>query len=155
MIPIIRFHEMLLDLQADVNSLEDAPPIEQVIVSPTEAHLVHKLKDSSGIVLAVKMADSDTDIKSPDNYSENNHCLFYLLEKVDPGEHDNRRERDHYAKMQHIAKLVKEWLLEQGLNGNLCAGDETLSKPFRTEWEYQYEGHNGLSISFDLKDFSL
>jgi hypothetical protein len=154
MINITRFCELLLELKADVNN-QISPGIDCLIVSPTERHLVHKLKDTQGVVLAVKMPDADTEIKSKDNYSENNHCLFFLIEKIDPGSHDNLQERQHYAKMQAIMKLIKEWLLESGLNGNLCGGSETLSKPFKTEWEYQYEGHNGLSISFDLKDFSL
>jgi hypothetical protein len=184
MISINRFHEMLLELKSDVNNLispgrwilkdgywidegiwdDDGAwmdgnkygrMIDEIMVSPTEKHLVHKLKDTQGIVLAVKMPNSDTDIASVDNYSENNHCLFFLIEKIDPGEHDNSLEREHYAKIQSIMKFVKEWLLDRGLNGNVCGGDETISKPFHTEWEYQYEGHNGLSISFDLKDFAL
>lgn len=184
MIPVNRFHEMLLELQADVNKqinrgqwilkngywiddgvwIDDGKyptgpeygrMIDEIVVSPTEQHLVHKLKDTRGIVLAANMAGADTEFKSDDNYSEMNHCLFFLLEKIDPGSHDNALERKHYAKMQSIMTLIKEWLFKRGLYGNICGGDETISKPFNTEWEYQYIGHNGLSITFDLKDFSL
>jgi len=52
--------------------------------------------------------------------------------------------------------MVKEWILNHGLNSSEDDGGETLAKTIRTEWEYQiYGGFNGMSISFDLKDFSL
>ncbi len=185
MITLNRFHEILLELKAEVNSLVnpgnwtlqnglwidsgkwedngawlDAPEygkvIDELVVSPTETHLVKKIGDKRGIILGVKMPDADTELISSDNYSDNNHCLFFLIEKIDPGKHDDFIERWHYSKMQNIMKLIKDWLLQRGLNGKVCGGDETISKPFHTEWEYQiFGGFNGLSISFDLKDFSL
>ena len=86
------------------------------------------------------------------------YCLIFLLEKVEIGKVKDATEREHYAKMQSIMALVKEWFLNHGLNndGAESDGTETLGKPFRTEWEYQIYGNfNGLSIGFDLKDFSL
>jgi len=130
--------------------------INHILLSPTESHIIKKLSDRKGICLAVKMADSDSNIGSVDNYSEQNHQLFFILEKCGPGDFTDQTEREHYAKMQYITRLVKEYLLNHGLNGIDCGGDETLSKPFHTEWEYQiYGGFNGLSISCDIEDFRL
>lgn len=181
MIDITRFNEMLLELQAYVNNSLDAgmlsqkngywvydtlqanadgvqegKQIDHVIVSPTESHMVKKLSDRKGICLAVKMADSDTVMETADNYREENHQLFFVLEKCSPGDFTDQTEREHYRKMQEVARLVKEYLQRIGHNGVDCGGEETLSKPFHTEWEYQiYGGYNGLSISFDLEDYRL
>lgn len=181
MIDITRLHEMLLELKADVNSQIDQSKlsfkkgywvydplhnstegilegkgIDQIIVSPTESHIVKKLKDSKGVCLAVKMPDSDFGIDTVDNYWEENHQLFFLLEKCNPGDFTDQTEREHYQKMQIIMRLVKEYLKNIGMNGVGCGGEETLSKAFHTEWEYQtFGGFNGLSISFDLRDFKL
>lgn len=181
MIDITRFNEMLLELQAEVNSNIDASTltykngywvydpinasndgtndgkgIDHIILSPTESHIVKKLSDKKGICLAVKLADADSNIESTDNYSEQNHQLFFIIEKCNPGDFTDQTEREHYQKLQIVMRLVKEYLKQIGLNGMDCGGDETLSKPFHTEWEYQtYGGFNGLSISFDLQDFRL
>lgn len=185
MIQLNRFHDLMLQLQHDVNELlvpgqwtlkdgvwidsgqfndeaewNDTPvlgkKIDQVLVSATEAHIIKKVKDKNGIVLASKMPDTDSEIRTADEYLENNHCLIFLFEKINPGSINDVVERQHYAKIQDIMKLVKEWILNHGLNSSEDDGGETLSKTIRTEWEYQiYGGFNGLSISFDLKDFSL
>lgn len=185
MIKINRLHELLLQLQVDVNSQlspgdlllkkniwiaagmvdldatwDSAPKtgkkIDQVLLSVTESHISKKLSDKTGVLLAVKMPDADSDIRTADDYSENNHCLFYILEKINTGSIDDDIERGHFAKMQRIMTLVKEWLLAHGLNGSEDDGGETLSKSIRTEWEYQvFSGFNGMSIGFDFRNFDL
>lgn len=155
MISSTRFYEWLLELQAEVNK-DVVEKIDKVILSPTEQHMVKKLKDLSGVILAVKMPDSDSEIQTPDSYAEMNHVVAFLFEKVEPGKHSDAQERQHYNGIQATMRKVKEYILTQGLNGDGCGGDETLAKAFRTEWEYQaFGGFNGLSISFDLKDFEL
>ena len=181
MIPIIRFNEFLLEMQAEVNALlaeqtfvwrnnawvytggydavtgsNTGKLIDTIIISPTETHLIKKIKESTGIVLAVQLAQSDTEAESVDNYSENDNELFFILEKTDPSAFTDQNEQYHYAKLQLVMKLVKEYILSRGLNGNACGGDETISKPFHTEWEYSaFGGFNGLSVSFNLKNFEL
>lgn len=162
MIAINRLCTMLMDVRADVNNKLDSSTIERridhIVVSATEPHMVKKLKDKPGVILAVKMPEADTDINSIDNIRENNHMLIYVIEKVDPGTLSDQIEREHYSDLQEIMRLVKEWIAERGINGNVCGGDETLSnkKAYHTEWEYgTFGGFNGLSISFDLIDFSL
>jgi len=130
--------------------------IDHVIISPTESHLIKKIADKKGIVLAVKLPDADAVIESVDNYSDMNHMLLFLLEKVDHSAHKNAIETAHYAKIQAIMKLVKEYILHHGLNSNVFNGDETLDKPFHSEWEYNtFGGYNGLSVSFDLANYDL
>ena len=185
MIRINRLKDILTDLQLTVNNLIDGENwvlsdglwidddhwidtgkitvkpvlgkvIDHILISPTESHLIKRLSDKKGIVLAVKMPDADANVEDSDNYSEMNHQLFFLLEKIDPGTHNDTVETAHYAKMQAIMKLVKEYALDHGLSSITRDGDELLAKPFHTEWEYQvYGGFNGISVSFDLQDFEL
>lgn len=162
MINIIRFKEFLAELKAEVNSAliandaDFAGQIGDVILSPTESHLIKKIKDKSGIVLAVKMADSDTEIDSVDNFSEHDHELLFILEKIDPASQSDDVEAETYAKLQTIMAEVKANIMDKGLNGTICGDEEKLSKPFKTEWEYQvFGGFNGLSVSFDLQNFRL
>jgi hypothetical protein len=130
--------------------------IDSILISPTESHLGKKIKDRAGIVLAVKMPDADTEYESIDNYSEHNHQLWFLLEKINTDSVKDATERMHYTKMQSINRLVKQYIIEHGMNTTYYDGEETLSKPFRTEFEYQvFGGFNGVSTSFDLQDFEL
>lgn len=154
MIPLLRYTAFLKGVLESVNTRHEKK-INKTIFAPTESSLIKKLSDVSGLVLAVKFPDSDSDISTADDYAEANHCLLFLLEKVDPGKFSATKELEHFEQIQQVMRSVKEMILEAGLNGNI-GDDETLSKPFRTEWEYQiFGGFNGLSISFDLKDFRL
>ena len=132
--------------------------IDHIVIAATESNLVKKIKDLDGVILALKMPDTDTEMESVDNYWEMNHQLLFLLEKINDGQLKPDSETFHYAKIQYIMKLVKEYMLSCGLNGWSLSesNDETLAKPFHAEWEYnQFGGFNGMSVSFDLKDFSL
>ena len=145
---------------SDINSDEKpiGKKIDHIVIAATESNLVKKIKDLDGVILALKMPDTDTEMESVDNYWEMNHQLLFLLEKINDGQLKPDSETFHYAKIQYIMKLVKEYMLSCGLNGWSLSesNDETLAKPFHAEWEYnQFGGFNGMSISFDLKDFSL
>ena len=185
MISLIRFNQFLSELQtvvndgvddelfvfqdgvwiynskvSDINSDEKpiGKKIDHIVIAATESNLVKKIKDLDGVILALKMPDTDTEMESVDNYWEMNHQLLFLLEKINDGQLKPDSETFHYAKIQYIMKLVKEYMLSCGLNGWSLSesNDETLAKPFHAEWEYnQFGGFNGMSISFDLKDFSL
>jgi hypothetical protein len=154
MIPILKYQSFLQSVTQRVNTLHKKK-ISKTILAPAESSLVKKLKDESGIILAIKFPAADSDISTADDYAEANHCLLFLIEKVDPGKFSADEEIQHYGDLQQIMSSVKELLLEAGMNGDI--DDEVvLSKTFRTEWEYQIlGGFNGLSISFDLKDFRL
>ncbi|NLB17559.1 MAG: hypothetical protein GX825_02205, partial [Syntrophomonadaceae bacterium] len=130
--------------------------VKRVIVSPTEKHLVNKLKDKPGVILAFRMPSADTDIVSGDNYGEINKMLFYIIEKVDPGSQSDEQELDHYNQLQLITSAFKLKLLDRLMGNDFCRTDNELAKAFHTEYEYQeFGGWNGLSVSFDIKDYEL
>jgi len=156
MIKLKNFKAFLSDMLAQVNAqiaeLEPAiAPIGIAIVSVSEAHAIKRLKDAPGVVLLAKLYDTDTRTDgSNDNYAEINHMLIYVMLKMSASEFSNEQEDDKYAELQQTMSLVKEYIMER----KMC--DARLDKAFRTEWEYNvFGGYNGLSITFDLKDYSL
>lgn len=158
MISAVRFRSLLLDLQADVNAelVETGLSIAHVVVSATDNLVVKKVSDKAGVILVAKMPPATADIRTIDDYSEDNHCLLFVLEKKDPSSLTDKSEIEHFDKVQRIMRKVKEWIMTHGLHDGSDNETETLSKPFRTEWEYQVYGNfNGLSLGFDLKDFDL
>lgn len=157
MIPALRFSEILESIKTDVNAAIDDSKLKiaHVIIAVTEAQLPKKLSDKKGILLVAYLPPANSDIQTADNYSEDNHCLLFVVEKREPSKYNDEKELTHFDAMQKIMREVKKWILAHGLNGDTDE-PETLSKPFRTEWEHQiYGNYNGLSISFDLKDFEL
>lgn len=157
MIPALRFFELLTSIKTEVNTAlaDSALKIDQVVVGVTEVQLSKKLNDKKGVLLVGYLPTSNSDIQTADNYSEDNHCLLFIMEKREPSKYTEEKELKHLDDMQKIMREVKQWILSHGFNGD-TGEPETLSKPFRTEWEHQiYGNYNGLSISFDLKDFEL
>ena len=139
---------------------DDAPAnplvISSIFIAATDAQVSTKVTDKKGVILVAKMPPSTSDIQSADDYSEDNQCLLFILERQELAGSTQEKQLIHYDRMQRIMKAVKSWILEHGLNNDQDDGEETISKPFRTEWEYQVYGNfNGLSLGFDLKDFSL
>lgn len=160
MIAIKELRNTFSELAAEVNSeLDDdmkAFRVKQVIVSPTESHLVKKLKDKAGVALALRMPSADSHIMDGDNYGEINKMLFFVIEKVDPGTHSDEQELDHYNAMQRLTSMFKLKLMDRLMGNDFCRTDNELAKAFHTEFEYQeFGGWNGLSVSFDIKDYEL
>ena len=161
MIPIKIYNTLLSQIISSVNATIDAqnietpsfvvPHISKAIITVNEAHAIKKLKDAAGVVLIARMYDADTKTDgTTDNYAELNHQLLYVVKKTTASEFTDAAELDEYAIYQRIATLIKEYIL----NRKVC--NSLLDKPFHTEWEYNvFGGYNGLSISFDLKDFDL
>lgn len=157
MISILRFKEILDSMVLSVNnSLADKKlSIEHSVLSVTDAQVVKKLGDKKGVVLVAKMPPSTGSIQNEDAYAENNQVLLFILERQEPASVNAAKELTHYASMQTIMAACKEFILNYGYH-NTLGDQETISKAFRTEWEFQVYGNfNGLSLSFDLMDFGL
>lgn len=156
MIHIKRYRELINTVVTNVNAQLVGDKISDFILSPTEQQATKKISDKPGILILAKMPPTSSEILSKDDYSENNQCLIFILKKVDISAVDDNDEIEIYADLQGIMQLVKQEILNLGMNNGITSETETLSKPFRTEWEYQiYGGFNGLSLSFDLRDFEL
>lgn len=158
MISALRFKDILDQLREEVNLELDSLnlSIDHVVVAATDSQVVKKVSSKSGVILVAKMPPATADIRTVDDFSEDNQCLFFILEKQEPSNVTDQKELEHYDKVQRIMRQVKEWIMNYGLHDGSDDETETISKPFRTEWEYQVYGNfNGLSLGFDLKDFEL
>lgn len=144
--------KMISQLNDEIVDKDDQ--IQSVFFSPSENHFVKRLGDAKGIVLAIKMPDADTESDSKDNYAEQNHFLIYILEKTDPGKLSFEKELVRYNYLQALTSKIKKWLWENLMS--IQREEIRFSKSFHTEWEYQIKGGwNGLSISFDLENYTL
>lgn len=157
MIQLNALQETLAEMRAAVNNMLKVQKlsIAEVLLSATEPHMIKKLADKKGILVAVKMPDADARIESEDNYSEMNHILMYVLKKADISGLTNQGEADMYNQLQTVTSAIKQWFVARGGDGNLCGTNTTMQQKIRTEWEYNvFGGFYGLSISFDLRDFN-
>lgn len=152
----VLFSEVAAEVNSELEEDSKAFAVKSVIVSPTEKHLVNKLKDKAGVVMGIKMPSIDSEIVDADNYSEVNKMLFYVIAKIDPGMQTDDAEIDHYNAMQRLTSLIKNKLTDRLMGREFCNDDAELARGFHTEFEYQeFGGWNGLSVSFDIKDYDL
>ncbi|MEA4976009.1 MAG: hypothetical protein VB046_09765 [Paludibacter sp.] len=129
--------------------------ISSLIMAVEENHLIKKIKDKAGIVLAIKYPSSDSQ-GDEDGYAERNKCLIYCVTKWDPGKVTDAEETNHYSVLQELTRRVKEYLNTSDKGPGICGVENGLYSGFRTEWEYNiFGGYYGLSVSFDLRNFTL
>lgn len=153
MIEINNYCEALLEVMSAVNNrLKDAgssDKIKEFIAVPAEPSLLKKIKDRDGILLCASYPPCDSNATDSDNVEETNSALLFLLEKVDESSMDDADERNHFAKMQRIANMVKKELQQSNFG---CDKGFTTDGQIHIEWEYNYAGMNGLSLAFSLTD---
>src|SRR5690554_2736667 len=124
------FSELAAEMNSELDDDMKRFAVKRVIVSPTEKHLVNKLKDKPGVILAFRMPSADSNIESGDNYSEINKMLFYVIEKIDPGQFSDDQELDHYNMMQRLTSMFKLKLMDRLMGNDFCRTDNELAKAF-------------------------
>lgn len=143
---------------SNTNSNEDitgGKNIQHLVMAVEENHLVKKVKDKSGIILALRYPPSDSQ-GNEDNYAERNKCLIFIVMKWDASSVKESEEIGLFAALQEHTKKIKEYLLSEKKEDDFCNTENQLYSPFTTEWEYNiFGGYNGLSVSFDLRNYSL
>lgn len=150
MIDIVRFREYLLELVDSTNSSagNDAQ-IEGVAIGVHQGHMIKKLKDKSGIWLCANYPDAVM-TGHDDQHGDRNKVVLFLMEKVASGQHTDDEEILHYAKMQRLFLVLRQYLLE---NSASC-GQFVTGEALEQEWEYDiFGGWNGLSVMFNLNDY--
>ncbi len=129
--------------------------ISSLVMAVEENHLIKKVKDKAGIILAIKYPSADSQ-GDEDNYSERNKCLIFCITKWDPGKTTDQDEANNYAVLQEFTMQIKNYLITSDKGPGICGIENGLYSGFRTEWEYNiFGGYNGLSVSFDLRNFTL
>ena len=129
--------------------------ITSLVMAVEENHLIKKIKDKPGIILAIKYPSADSQ-GDEDGYAERNKCLVYCVTKWDPGKVNDAEELENYAILQELTRRIKEYLNTSDKGPGICGVNNGLYSSLRTEWEFNvFGGYNGLSISFDLRNFTL
>lgn len=148
MIAVTDIQQLASDIQNNVGG------IDEIVIAADERHLIKRLNDKRGTVLAVSLPAADSSANDENNYSDRNNIFLFILEK----KHQDQTEIEelaHYQEMQVIAKGIKEFIIEQKEAGSEFFAFANESR-IRTEAEYNvFGGYNGYSIGFELKDFEF
>lgn len=107
MIDIIRFRELMVELQVKVNQKSE-DKIDSCFLAVKEEHMVKKLKDKTGVLLCANYPDAEGDNKNKDNWQEDNLVILFICEKVASGSQTDEEELLHYARLQRIMCILKD-----------------------------------------------
>lgn len=148
MIDIVRFREVLIELQQKVNAQSEVP-INGVVMAVREGHMIKRLKDKAGIWLCGNYPDAELK-GDEDSHNDRNNVLLFVLEKVSSGQETDEEELQHYAILQRITNVLKNELLSMDFTCGKLSSDEGML----TEWEFDiFGGWNGLSVGLKLTDY--
>lgn len=148
MINIKRFREYCIELMGAVNA-QSEHKISHTVLAVELDHLVKKLKEKTGICLAVNYPWAKAE-GSEDNFYDNQTAVFFIIQKLAPGNQSDEDEITNYEIMQQLMLLLRERIRgseDECMNIN---PDES----YKIEWEYQvFGGFNGLSMSVTFKNY--
>ena len=133
--------------------LKDAvPAIGEYILAATEDHLIKKIKDKTGIVLASVIPSADPDSGSVDNIRENNITFLFVIKKHDPSSITDATELNNYEETQNALSLVKQQILTDKADyANYPFLYELDTNSIHTDPENNvFGGYNGWSISLEF-----
>ena len=148
MIDIVRYREVLIELQQRINEQVNTP-VNGVLIAVREGHMQKKLKDKEGIWLCSNYPDAEFSGDS-DSHKEKNNILLFILEKVASGSNSDEEELQHYAMIQRIMQVLKSELTSM----DFACGELVSDGDMLTEWEFDvFGGFNGLSVGIKLTDY--
>ncbi len=151
MIKITEYKQMIADMIADINkNLTDQKVNTSLLLAADETSFCKKLKDIDGIVIGGQYPALDVKKANEDNLNPSHPCLLFILEKKDPSTMTDAQIDDLY---ERIGSIANELMLCIASNEYACVSSFPMcfGGDFHLEWEYNYSGFYGCSISFNLK----
>lgn len=151
MIKITEYKQMLADILADIN--QDQPTDWQMnivpVLSADETSFSKKLAETSGIVVGGQYPSVDVSGAEANAVNPTHPCLLFILEKKDLS---TMTDADLDTFYEHIGELANELMLRISSDEYACSLSESVrfGGNFHFEWEYNYSGFYGCSISFNL-----
>jgi predicted protein tyrosine phosphatase len=138
-------------LQSVLTALKTACDFDYALLVATEDHIIKRLRDRTGTVLAMTYPSVDDDSKGIDNIADVDTIFVWVIEKINPSDVDETNEPAHYEKMRGKISDIKNYLRGKKLEGcNLLQFINENS--FHIDPEYQiFGGWNGYSLSFTVK----
>lgn len=148
MIKIKDYKEGLAEIIASINTEVEGDPINsKPVLSASESSFCKKLEEQDGIQLGGSYPTADTNNASEDNIDLSHKCLLFLLKKVDLSSIEDPELDVFYDHIGDLADLLMRHIAQNDFG---CDKDIRFEGNFNLEWEYNYSGFYGASISFTL-----
>lgn len=133
-----------------MDGLTDLKSIDSSCFVVSEKHLQKKMKDYDGVILASAYPSAESLPGDLDNCGKDIIGLIYVIQKVSPGNEDEKEELATYEKLQQALLDVEKKFKE-----DCAAGDKVMSflEPDSIQIDPSYQdfgGYNGWSMTFKL-----
>lgn len=123
--------------------------IDKMVMVVQEEHLRKRLPGQTGIILAV-VYPSGTGAGVPDNVTDINSCLLFVIENSNKTDSDPEKEFSCYRRLQEIAVGIKQRLIEDSDNNHPLLS-ELDRESFQIDPEWNIAGsYIGYSVSFSF-----
>ena len=141
------------ELNSILLALKNSCNFDNSMMIATEDHIIRRLKDTTGTVIAMTYPSSDDISKGINNVGDIDTIFIWAIEKINPSDVDDNSEIAHFAKMKEMMSDIKKYLRNKKLQG--CNILQYLNeKSFHVDPEYQvFGGWNGYSLSFTLNSY--
>ena len=149
MIAINNYRQFIAELIASAAEAcgTDTPKIRLAV---TESQLTNLLKDMRDIVVAGNIPGGQ--LTNNGYWMSSGECLLMILEKWPSDKQGTEWEYDRFALIQRLAAAIIRLLAGEDFQQFCDQGELDRSQGINVEWEYNYGGFNGISITFRLKD---
>lgn len=151
MIKISEYRMMLADMAAGINSGLSGETVNIVpVLSADETSFCKSLKERTGIVIGGQYPGADAQNAEQNNISPEHPCLLFVLKKIDSSAVTDIQMEQYYDHIGEIADALMNAIADSDFGCSLSS-PVTFGGSFHFEWEYNYNGFYGCSISFNLK----
>jgi len=126
--------------------------IDNYVFAATEDHLVKRISDKTGIILAAVIPSADPDSLSVDNIKENNIAFLFVVKKLDSSSRTPETELILYEQTQKaITNIKKQLLLDKTNYQNFPYLHSLNENSIHTDPEFNiFGGYDGWSISLEF-----
>jgi hypothetical protein len=123
----------------------DDPRIKNIVLVANEGHLVNKLKDKKGVILACIYPSADRN-GQPNEAMDVNSLWFFILEKDVAGQSDSAEEAQ-FGKLQEITLDIRDYVEDTAVTVcSFLSRHQPSGTQIIPEWR-EFGGFNGWSMS--------
>ncbi len=146
MVPIRTFDTYCKHLQTVI------PAITSYIFAATEDHLVKKIKDKAGVIMAVVIPSANPASGSDDALKESNTTFIFVVKKLNAENRNDATELNHFEETQNAITAIKNRLIADKADyANYPYLYQLNEKAIHTDPEFNiFGGYDGWSISLEF-----
>lgn len=142
------YKEAFAEIIAKINGEFPTQINVKPVFSASEAEFCKKLAGQDGTQLGGSYPSADTDSADEDCIELKYDCLLFLLKKLDLSMMSDEELDDFYDTINDLMQRIMQLIASNDFG---CDKDIRFAGTFRFEWEFNYSGFYGASISFNLK----